>query len=97
MKRLIYTDLALVDFDNILQRISLDNPRAAVELGDGFMNTCKLIAQNPEIGVLQGKPDAPLRMFTHRGYAIYYDNLEHSVEILRFLRPSLDVHKQTLR
>jgi len=81
---------------NIREYIARDNPRAAIELGEGFLDTCELIAQNPEIGVRKGKPGSTQRSFTHRGYAIYYRNLEHSVRIQRVLHPSLDVEQQPL-
>jgi hypothetical protein len=35
-------------------------------------------------------------MFTFRGYAIYYRNLDDSVIVQRFLHPSLDHSKQSL-
>ncbi len=96
MKRLIYSDRALVDFESVLDHIALDNPRAAIKLGEGFLETCELLAQQPEMGVRLGTSDSTQRMFTYRKYAIYYRNLNHAVRIQRFLHPSLDVRKQTL-
>jgi len=95
MKRLIYTEKALADFKSILDYIALDNPEASVKLGQGLLETCELIAQQPEIGVRKGTHGSTQRRFTHRGYAIYYRNLEHSVRIQRFLHPSLDARKQS--
>ncbi len=36
-----------------------------------------------------------LRLFTHRGYGIYYRNLDAEVMIERVLHPSLDVGRQS--
>ena len=96
MKSLVFTDNSLADLESIRNYIALDNPRAAIEFGEGFIKTCELIAQQPEIGVRTGKSDATQRMFTFRGYAIYYRNLDDSVNIQRFLHPSLDHSKQAL-
>ncbi len=96
MKRLIYSDRALVDFESILDYIAPDNPQAAIKLGEGLLEACELLAQQPEMGVRLGPSNSTQRMFTFRKYAIYYRNLENVVRIQRFLHPSLDVRKQTL-
>jgi len=96
MKRLIYSKNALDDFDSILEYIARDNPPAAVQFGEGFIEACELIAQQPEIGIRRGSKNSTQRMFTFRGYAIFYRNLDHVVRIQRFLHPSLDVEGQSL-
>ena len=97
MKRLIYSESALADLRSIRNYIANDNLDAAVKMGEGFIKQCELIAKYPDIGTGVSKATDTLRMFTYRGYAIYYDNLEHSVEILRVLHPALDISQQKLR
>jgi len=96
MKRLLLSENSLADLDSILDYIARDNPRAAVDFGEGFIKQCQLIGQHPDLGVCKGKPGTTQRMFTYRGYAIYYRHLEHCVRIQRLLHPSLDVRKQSL-
>ena len=96
MKRLIYSEKSLADLDSILVYISRDNPSAAVAFGEGFIETCELISQQPEIGVRRGDEGSSQRMFTFRGYAIFYRNLDDSVRIQRLLHPSLNVERQSL-
>ena len=95
MKRLLYSDLAIDDLKGILDYIARDKPIAATAFIDGIIDTCRLISQNPEIGMRREDLAADLRLFTHRGYGIYYRNLDTEVRIARVLHPSLDVRRQT--
>jgi plasmid stabilization system protein ParE len=58
------------------------------------MPSCHLIAENPEMGMRREDLAPALRLFTHRGYGIYYRNLDTEVSIERVLHPSLDVRRQ---
>jgi plasmid stabilization system protein ParE len=48
MKQLIYSEKCLADLRSIRDYIARDNLQAAIELGEGFLATCELIAQQPE-------------------------------------------------
>lgn len=98
MKRLVFTEKSLEDFDLILEYISTDlaNPSAAVQIGNGLMEACELIGKYPELGIRKGAVNSSLRMLTYRGYVIYYRNVEHQVDVLRFLHHSLDHRQKSL-
>lgn len=95
MKRLLYSELATDDLKGILDYIALDKPIAARTFVDGIIATCRLIAENPEMGMRREDLAPALRLFTHRGYGIYYRNFDADVLIERVLHPSLDIGRQT--
>lgn len=95
MKRLQYSESAIADLKGILDYISKDKPGAARAFVDGILKTCHLIAQHPELGMRREDLASELRLFTHRGYGIYYRNLDQDVMIERVLHPSLDVRRQS--
>jgi toxin ParE1/3/4 len=95
MKRLLYSEFATADLKGILDYIARDKPIAARAFVDGIIDTCHLIARNPEIGTRREDLARELRLFTHRGYGIYYRNLETEVMIERVLHPSLDVRRHS--
>jgi toxin ParE1/3/4 len=94
MKRLLYSELATDDLKGILEYIARDKPIAARSFVDGIIETCHLISRNPEIGMRREDLAEDLRLFTHRGYGIYYRNLDAEVRIERVLHPALDVGRQ---
>jgi toxin ParE1/3/4 len=94
MKRLSYSELALDDLEGILDYIARDKPVAARAFVDALIERCRLIAANPELGMRREDLAPALRLFTHRGYGIYYRNLDAEVMIERVLHPSLDVGQQ---
>lgn len=95
MKRLLYSDFATDDLKAILDFIARDKPIVARSFVDAIIETCHLIAANPEIGMRRDDLAPALRLFTHRGYGIYYRNLDTEVTIERVLHPSLDVRRQS--
>jgi toxin ParE1/3/4 len=95
MKRLLYSEFATDDLKGILDYIARDKPIAARAFVDAIIGTCHLIAENPEMGMQREDLAPALRMFTHRGYGIYYRNLDTEVMIERVLHPSLDVRRQS--
>lgn len=96
MKRIVYTEKSLADFDSILDYIAKRNPEAATKLGKGLLVTCELIGKNPNLGIRRGPTDTTLRMFSYRGYAIYYRNLNQYIDVLRILHHALDHDMQEL-
>ncbi len=95
MKRLIYSDRSFDDLESILDFIARDKPVAAIAFAEKLIGTCELIAKNPEIGAKQGKLGTSVRLFSYRGYGIYYRNLDDKIRIERFLHHSLDVGEQS--
>src|SRR5262245_31456692 len=95
MKRLLYSEFATGDLKGILDFIARDKPVAASIFIDAIFATCHKLAANPEMGMRREDLAPALRMFTHRGYGIYYRNLDAEVMIERVLHPSLDVRRQS--
>lgn len=95
MKPLFYSDLATDDLKGILDYIARDKPEAARAFVDAIIERCHLLAENPELGMQREDLAPALRLFTHRGYGIYYRNLDTEVMIERVLHPSLDVRRQS--
>jgi toxin ParE1/3/4 len=95
MKRLRYSDLAIDDLKTILDYIARDKPEAAQAFVDAIVERCHLLVEHPELGVRREDLAPSLRLFTHRGYAIYYRNLDADVMIERVLHPALDVRRQS--
>jgi len=95
MKPLFYSELAVDDLKGILNYIARDKPNAARAFVDALIERCHLIAENPEIGMRREDLAPALRLSTHRGYGIYYRNLDTGVMIERVLHPSLDVSRQS--
>jgi toxin ParE1/3/4 len=95
MKRLLYSEFATHDLKDILDFVARDNAVAARSFVDDIIETCHLIAKNPEMGTRRGDLAPALRMFAHQRYGIYYRNLDTEVMIERVLHPSLNVRRQT--
>lgn len=97
MMRLIYADLALSDLEGIMDYVGQDNPPAAVRFGEGLLNTADLLEQNPELGVVCDDLAQGLRVFTYRGYGLYYriDKAKQAVILERVLHPALDIRRQS--
>ena len=96
MKRLFYSEIATDDLKGVLDFIARDKPEAARAFVDAILEQCRLLAENPELGMQREDLAPALRLFTHRGYGIYYRNLDVEVMIERVLHPSLDVRRQSL-
>ena len=95
MKRVIYSEQAITDLGGIFDYVAQHNPGAAERLALGILDTCDLIAANPEIGTRRDSLSPGLRLFSHRGYAIYYRITDEAVRITRFLHHARDVEQQS--
>lgn len=97
MMRLIFTEGALADFESILNYIAKDSHSAAVRFGEGLIETCELLEKNPELWVNKDDLNLGLRLFTYRGYGLYYriDDQRQALKLLRVLYPALDVRRQS--
>ena len=62
-----------------------------------MLQTCRLLQAHPELGEACDHIAAALRVFSYRGYGIYYrvDAANNMVRIARLLHASLDVQSQT--
>lgn len=95
MKQLTLTRKCLADLNGILEYISRDNPVAAVLFVEDLISCCENLQIHPELGMQRSDLAADLRLFTHRGYRIYYRNLPDRVSITRVLHHALDEGRQS--
>jgi toxin ParE1/3/4 len=79
-----------------LRYIARDKPQAAVRFVDKLEEQCEFLANHPESGTIREDLATNLRVFSYRGYGIYFRNLTDRVRIERVLPPGLDVTKQPI-
>ena len=87
--KILYTEGALKDLENILDYIRIDNPSAAERIGVSLLNHCDLLQAFPYLG----SPVLPLtnvRKFFHSPVRVYYRVYERQqrIEILYFWHSS---------
>jgi toxin ParE1/3/4 len=95
MKTLVISDKAYDDLLQILRYIARDKPQVAVKFVDKLEAQCEFLACFPDSGTRRDDLAADLRVFTFRGYGIYFRNLPDRVRIERVLPPGLDIIKQS--
>jgi toxin ParE1/3/4 len=91
MKQLVFSEKSLDDLEGILRFIACDKPVAASLFVERLQAQCEALAQFPEIGTRRDDLLEDLRLFSFRGYGIYYRNLADIVRIERVLRASQNV------
>ncbi len=93
--RLEFSPKSLEDLRGILDRIAQDKPKAAVRFVDELETRCRLLASFPHLGAARDNLLPLLRVFSYRGYAIYYRVLDADklVRIERVFYPGIDVDK----
>lgn len=72
MTRLRYSDAALTDIESILDYIGQESPAAAVGVGEGILDTCRLLEAYPELGERRDDLAPRLRLLPYRRFGIYY-------------------------
>ncbi len=94
MKPLVFSEKSLDDLKSILVYIAQDKPNAAVRFVEQLELQCKALAAFPGVGTGRGDLAEHLRLFSFRGYGIYFRDLPDQVRIERVLRASIDVKSQ---
>lgn len=95
MKSLVFSAKARDDLLQILRYIARDKPLAAVGFVDQLEEQCQFLSNYPESGTKMDDLAADLRVFTFRGYGIYFRHLPDRVRIERVLPPGLEIEKQS--
>ena len=91
MKPLVFSEKSLDDLPGILSYIARDKPEAAVRFVELIERQCELLAEFPEAGEKREDLAAHLRLFTFRGYGIYFRNLDDRVRTERVIHGARDV------
>jgi toxin ParE1/3/4 len=95
MKTLVLSEKAYDDLLQIMRYIAQDRPQVAVGFVDKLQAQCEFLARFPDSGTKQDDIAPNLRVFSFRGYGIYFRNLPDRVRIERVLPPGLEVTKQS--
>ena len=94
MKKLFLSERAYDDLLQILRYIARDKPEVAARFIDRLEEQCQFLAHCPESGTERDDLAPDLRVFTYRGYGIYFRNLTDRVRVERVLPPGLDISAQ---
>lgn len=95
MKQLVVSARAYDDLLQILRYIAVDRPTAGVAFVDQLQEQCRFLVRFPDSGTKLDDLVPNLRVFSYRGYGIYFRNLDDCVRIERVLSPGLDVSVKT--
>ena|SRR6188768_2295524 len=91
MKQLVVSERAYDDLLQILRYVANDRPTAGVAFVDQLQEQCKFLARFPDSGTKLDDLVPNLRVFSYRGYGIYFRNLNDLVRIERVLAPGLEI------
>jgi toxin ParE1/3/4 len=94
MKPLFYSAKAREDMRGILRKIAQDKPHAAVRFVDQLQEHARILERFPEAGTLRPDVYPGIRVFSHRGYAVYYRIHEDRIAVERVLSPGIDVRPE---
>jgi toxin ParE1/3/4 len=94
MKKLVVSLKAYDDLLQILHYIASDRPTAGLVFVDQLQEQCKFLARFPDSGTKLDELIPSLRVFSYRGYGIYFRNLDDQVRIERVLPPGLDISEK---
>jgi len=82
--KLIWTSRAMRDRDEIYDYINADNPAAAANLDEIFVERAKTLKDYPNLG-RTGRITGTRELVVHRSYILLYDINGDNVRILRVL------------
>ena len=81
--KILYTEDALADLENILDYIRADNPAAAARFGHALLNHVDLLARFPHIGSPLNQREG-VRKILHTPVRVYY-RIEAQSEVIEVL------------
>ena len=91
IEKIIISDQAVADLEEIWQHIALDNPYAADKLIDAIYEKCLLFKENPEIGRNRDELLPGIRCLPIKKYLIFYRIKSKIVQIVRILSGYRDI------
>jgi plasmid stabilization system protein ParE len=81
MSGLVFSSVAIRELEDILEYISRDNPRAAVDLVERIIGKCEILARFPNSGTLDEGLGTGIRMYSVDKYVIYFRTVGDHVRI----------------
>lgn len=94
MKPLFYSAKARDDMRGILLSIAEDKPNFAVRFIDRLAEHARILERFPEAGAAQPDLFPDIRVFSYRGYAVYYRIHDDRITGERVLAPGIDVRPE---
>jgi toxin ParE1/3/4 len=92
MARLVLSPLAEKDLIEILDYIARDKPEAALRWVEKIRTTCKIIAENPEIGERRTEfKTGQFRSTLVGKYVVFYRPISDGIEVARVVSGARDV------
>jgi len=85
IEKLIISDQAAADLEEIWQHIGIDNPSVADKFVEGIYEKCLLVKENPEIGRNRDELLPGIRCLSVKKYLIFYRIKSNAVQIVRIL------------
>lgn len=97
MPRIVLSNLADSDLDEIWTYVDADNPIAAENLLRSITKKFELLANHKGIGTPRPKIDDSIRVFPVGRYLILFRRLDDGIEVVRVVHGARDVTKLKLR
>jgi toxin ParE1/3/4 len=91
MARVIRSEQAQQDLEEILDYLDSQSTQAADRFATKFDQTCDLHAKHPQIGASAEEYAPNLRHFTVWSYAIFYRPIEEGIELIRIIHGARDI------
>jgi toxin ParE1/3/4 len=91
MTRLVISERALDDLESILSYISRDKPLAAVKFVGEIQDQCAALCNIPRAGTARDDLAPGLRLYSYRGYGIYFRDLDDCLRIERVLHGAMSI------
>lgn len=90
MNAIRYSARAMRDMEAIIECISRDRPRAAIEVVERIIATCEALARTPTMGTARDELQDGLRSFSAWPYVIYFKSDNSVTRIYRVLHGARD-------
>ncbi len=88
---LVLTPQALADLDDIFDYIAIDNLERAIGFTKKLGAQMERLAVNPGIGRRRDELVSGLRSFPYGNYVIFYQLIDHGIEVIRILHGARDI------
>jgi toxin ParE1/3/4 len=91
MPRVLKRPQAEADLDDIWWYIAQDSPQNADRFLDRIHDKCLVLAEFPQMGVVQDDLKPNLRSFSVGNYLIFYFPIEGGIDVVRVLQGARDI------
>ncbi|MCA9047318.1 MAG: type II toxin-antitoxin system RelE/ParE family toxin [Planctomycetaceae bacterium] len=93
MTRLLITESAQADLDQIWLFIARDNPAAADHFLDRLISRCQSYANQPLLGERRPDVGSGVRCFSIGHYVVFYLPLVDGVQVVRVIHGARDIRE----